>query len=106
MKNIGKSALVSAILSIILMVFNRVYIGLTGNMIGVTYTGGDCELRIGLGWRELTLYPEMSFEEAAVWQHQSALEFDVMSFAWTFLIIFIVALVIFIITSKLFRKKD
>lgn len=99
-KNVMKSLAVSSVISIFLLIFNRIYAAIKGNIIGLTLYGGDCTECIGLGWKELTLYPEMSAEEAAAWHSVPILQFDIRSFAVTFLIMFAIVMIVYIIKSR------
>ncbi len=101
-KNITISLIVSVATSVILMVLNRIYAAITGHILGITIPGGDCVEKIGFGWNELTLFPEMTVEEAANWMPETRLGFDIISFVVTILILFLVSLVVCVLKS---RKK-
>ncbi len=99
-KKISVSLVISVVTSVILLVLNRIYAAITGHIFGLTIPGGDCVEKIGFGWHELTLYGEMTAEQAASWSLETILNFDILSFGITTLILFVIMVVICILTRK------
>lgn len=99
-KKISISLLISVVISVILLVINRICAAITGHIVGMTIPGGDCIEKIGFGWYELTVYGEMTAEQAASWSPKPDINFDILSFGVTTLILFIIVLVICVLTRK------
>lgn len=99
-KKVTVSILTSVVTSVILLILNRIYAAITGHIFGLTIPGGDCVEKIGFGWNELTLYGEMTAEQVASWLPETILNFDILSFGITTLILFVIVLVISVLTWK------